>query len=137
MISNIRKSSQLKSMVSIHYTILLRHATIMSTCCFETNYASQMKRTKLPFIPGADPRGPRGIARFANATPLCYIGNFRRKLPLPLDQILDPHLYSLFRGRIFRLNFTNSLSIPNQNTMYKRGNYKQPSTQATRHQPWI
>ena len=40
--------------------------------------------------------GPRPqITRFARATPLCYIGNFRPyKLGPPLDQILDPHLWT-------------------------------------------
>ena len=44
------KVANLKSMVSAHYTTLVRHVTIMRTSCFDTNFVSQIKLTKLPLI---------------------------------------------------------------------------------------
>ena len=47
---NVDKISQHESMVSVHWTISLGHITIIRTSCFDTDFASQMKLTKLPLI---------------------------------------------------------------------------------------
>ena len=44
------KVANLESMVSVHCTTLLEHVTIMSTSCFDTDFVSQIKLTKLPLI---------------------------------------------------------------------------------------
>ena len=47
---NIAKIANLKIFVSAHYTTLLEHVNIMRASCFNMDFASQMKLTKLPFI---------------------------------------------------------------------------------------
>ena len=49
------KVTNLESMVSIHCTTLLGHVTITKTSYFDTDFALEMKLTKHPLIPGADP----------------------------------------------------------------------------------
>ena len=44
------KVAILESMVSVHCTTLLGHVIMMRPSCFNTNFAPQMKLTKLPFI---------------------------------------------------------------------------------------
>ena len=47
---NVDTINQHESMVSVHWTISLGHITIIRTSCFDTDFASQMKLTKLPLI---------------------------------------------------------------------------------------
>ena len=42
--------TNLESMVSTHCTTLIGHVTTIRTCCFDADFASQMKLTKFPLI---------------------------------------------------------------------------------------
>ena len=44
------KVTNLKSMVSVYYTILLEHVIKMGAPCFDTDFVSQMKLTTFPLI---------------------------------------------------------------------------------------
>ena len=50
---NIGKIADLETMVSVYGTTLLGPDTIMRTSCFDTDFASLMKLTKLPLIGGS------------------------------------------------------------------------------------